>query len=57
MKNTLKDTIKSILKKIFAIIMLALGTFLVVYMMILSWDCEQNNFDERDQILQEQRLR
>ena len=57
MKNILKDTIKSILKKIFAIIMLALGTFLVVYMMILSWDCEQNNFDERDQILQEQRLK
>ena len=57
MKNTLKNTLKSVLKKIFAIIMLALGTFLVVYMMILSWDCEQNNFDERDQILQEQRLR
>ncbi len=57
MKNILKDTLKSVLKKIFAIIMLALGTFLVVYMMILSWDCEQNNFDERDQILQEQRLR
>ena len=53
MKNILKD----ILKKIFAIIMLALGTFLVVYMMIFSWDCEQNNFDERDQILQEQRLK
>ena len=57
MKNTLKDTIKSILKKIFAIIMLALGTFLVVYMLILAWDCEQNNFDKRDQILQEQRLK
>ena len=57
MKNTLKNTLKNILKKIFAIIMLALGTFLVVYMMILSWDCEQNNFDERDQILQEQRLK
>ena len=53
----MKNTLKNILKKIFAIIMLALGTFLVVYMMILSWDCEQNNFDERDQILQEQRLK
>ena len=53
----MKNTLKNILKKIFAIIMLALGTFLVVYMLILAWDCEQNNFDERDQILQEQRLR
>ena len=53
----MKNTLKNILKNIFAIIMLALGTLLVVYMMILSWDHEQNNFDERDQILQEQRLR
>ena len=53
----MKNTLKNILKNIFAIIMLALGTFLVVYMMILSWEHEQNNFDERDQILQEQRLR
>ena len=53
----MKNTLKNILKNIFAIIMLALGTFLVVYMMILAWDCEQNNFDDRDQILQEQRLK